>query len=70
MAVQVTVKRGVHDKTPQIEPFGGEGDEYWFENHGKQKVLKVYRAADETTKTYAEGEWLTVDGKERLPGIG
>lgn len=69
MAVQVTLKRGVHDTTPQVESFDGEDDEYWFETLGTTKVLKVGRASDGTTKTYAEGQWLTVDGKERLPGF-
>lgn len=69
MAVKVTLKRGVRDTTPQVESFDGEGDEYYFENHGKAKVLKVQRAADGTTKTYAEGQWLDVDGKERESGF-
>uniref|UniRef100_A0AB39U212 Uncharacterized protein n=1 Tax=Mycolicibacterium phage Alyssa1 TaxID=3240801 RepID=A0AB39U212_9CAUD len=68
MAVKVTLKRGVHDTTNPVDTFDGEDDEYWEENGGKR--LKVRRAADGTTKTYAEGQWLTVDGKEREPGLG
>lgn len=70
MAVKVTLKRDAHSTTPGEEAFEGEGDEYWFETQGKDKVLKVQRSADGTTKTYAPGQWLTVDGKERVPGFG
>ncbi|WP_131811879.1 hypothetical protein [Mycobacterium mantenii] len=69
MAVKVTLKRDVHSTTAGEEIFEGADDEYWFETQGKDKVLKVQRAADGTTKTYAPGQWLTVDGKERGPSF-
>jgi hypothetical protein len=68
MAVKVTLKDGdLSARTPTrlVESFDGEDDEYWFENEGKLRVLKVYRAIEKTTKTYAPDSWLTVDGKER-----
>jgi hypothetical protein len=69
MAVKVTLKDGdprASTPTRLVEPYDGEDDEYWFEEDGK---LKVYRAADGTTKTYSAEAWFTVDGKEREPGL-
>jgi hypothetical protein len=66
MAVKVTLKDGdLNARTPTrlVESYDGEDDEYWFEQD--HKILKVYRAADGTTKTYSADAWHTVDGKER-----
>lgn len=68
MAVKVTLKdRELTSLKPKVDVFDGEDDEYWFEKD--HTILKVYRAADGTTKTYMPDSFSTVEGKERGPSI-
>lgn len=65
MTVRVTLKRDISQKSPTVESFDDEKDQFTERADGK---LEIHRA-DGTVKIYTADRWLTVDGHRMTPGI-